>query len=400
MTTKYTIALLCTLVAVTTSFNPYTYTVDPRPVTHDYTVRLTGGTHLSEDTILHDSVSPATYLKRSNKTHGFGYVIGLDDDHHNTNLQSSTDSPDIRSTTANFTYYFYLDNNNKYYIRDNRCNFVCVNQCGTVFTSEVRLRHHCKFNLVWRGSACGIYTVNKEGVVSKILQFDMEQNLLTALINTSVPVDGLPTPFTLKHGPKLMGNRCEALNKVSQRTLNTSKNKCVVDSILKEDVEDVVTDKRFYKLRMGNAFIDGDDLIFHKTELDQPNVYTFRNVHTCKFLCESSECGVFMSDRNGSECRVRVERSGSSYHIRFVGNNYYLSYNNSDSSMAFSHSTKSNIVFEETEYNDKLSCGGVSSGPIKKCGSSSLGNTLTINIPHLFLFLMLNYNRTMYDNDE
>ncbi|AAQ21708.1 fgf [Cryptophlebia leucotreta granulovirus] len=390
------------------TFNPYKYIVDKEKIVPNYTISLKDGS------VLYDSRTPNDYLKLTNKTYGLGYVIGLND---HINLHSEPKSIDVRSTTANFTFFFYLDNNNKYYIRDENCNFLCLNHCGKVFTSPVRLRHHCKFNLLWKENRLGIYMVNKNGDPSKILKFDREQNLLTALVNNTLNVDMLPTPFRVKYGPQEVGVRCTSLSKIPQKTLDTSKNKCVTDTILEYNYDPSTNndmfvkkdDKKFYKLRLGDSFINGDgslngpNVIFHKNIIE-PNVYLFRNVHNCKFLCQNTKCGMFMSDENTSDCKIRVEQSllRDYFYIKFINSNYYLSYNTSENSMSFSHSTKSNIVFEETSYNEKLTCSNILSSVDKvsdKCNSNNLGNILTVNLPNMFLVLMLNYNRTMYNEN-
>ncbi|QOD40074.1 fgf-2 [Matsumuraeses phaseoli granulovirus] len=378
--------------------------------TFEYDVEQKVQIHLLNDDIV---PSPMFYLQMTNKTFGLGYTVGVD---HNLNLYTERYSNYIRSTPSNYTYYFFKDRN-KYYIRDERCNFVCVNPCGTVFTSAIRYQHYCKFVIDKFDNKYSIFASSTgQATTHRILNFNKTLNMLTANVvyNTNDTVHN-KAPFTLKHGPRPQMNKCVSLLKVPQKNLDMKdQERCQLDidvsaaAIINPNIDMYVKqdNKKFYKLKMGNSYINGDgaltgeNVIFQKNYVE-PNVYIFRNVDTCKYLCQSSECGVYMAEENSKECNIKVEQSllRDSFYIKFMYNNYYLSYNNTDDSMTFSHNTKSRIEFVETVYDNKVSCNPVeinNEPSTKKCGdNNSSANTLTINLPHLFLFLVLNYNKTL-----
>ncbi|ACZ63591.1 FGF-2 [Pieris rapae granulovirus Wuhan] len=392
--------IVVSCISVIIATNPYEYTVDNK----NYTV------HLMDGTTLNNTLSPMEYLLQTNKTYGLGFSVGLD--RNNINLYSDPSSFSVRSTPANFTYYFFRDKS-KYFIRDHQCNFLCVNPCGESFMSPIRFQHYCKFNIIKNlNNKYSVYASSKSvSITHRILEFDNVENKLRARIVKNANESMMETipPFQLKNGPILYRGKCVPINKVEQKNLDTTEERCKLNDIVKSTAPtnvDVYVKKdnvKFYKLRLENdqntAFENGD--VFVKNVL-QPNVYSLRNVKTCKYVCQNYDCGVYMSDENSNECKIRVEQNEdrNSFFIRFLHNNYYLSYNASVDTMSFSHNTKTRIEFVEAEYKKKLNCKkfefNANKSPTNKC-TKSLGSTLSINLPHLFFFLMLNFTRNTDD---
>lgn len=332
------------------------------------------------------------YLEATNKTHGVGFTVGCD---HNINLYSEPSTSKVRSTPASYTYYFFRDRTNKYFVRDETCKFLCANPCGVVFVSPVILQHYCKFVVTQNGDAYGLYL---SGATShRVLEFDKEANLLKGrtVYNVNDTVRE-PTPFRFKNGPVTYAGDCVPITKVPSKNLDASGERCNL-SVTKPtsypnfDVHVKKDSKKYYKLRVEtHGTLSG---VFLKSVVE-PNVYQLRNVETCEYMCRSSECGVYMSpDGSKEDCKIHVEQSflRDSFYIRFKHDNYYLTV--VDGELTVSHNSGSRIEFVETEYLGKPTCGdvvGVTTAG--RCGQRSVGNSLTINIPQLFFFLVLNYN--------
>lgn len=375
-----------------------------------FTYSLEGG----EFIIVNDAndslhTDPLKYLETTNKTFGLGYTINYD---NNVNLFSDDTSINVKSTTSNFTYFFYLVKN-KYYIRDDKCNFICINPCGKVFTSPMRLQHFCKFIIKKIKNKYSIYT-SSTGVTNttyRVLKFDVNRNVLKGKIvshtNDSVTEKAL---FKLTNGPVPYKGSCIPVTKVQQKNLDTSDDRCNVDKSITDNkktkpvsITDVYIKKdnlKFYKIRFSDSKYSSD--VYIKNVINN-NVFVIRNVKSCKYLCQNIKCGVYESYENSLDCLINVHQktSNAPFYVRFVSNNYYLSYNETTDSMAFSHNTKGILEFVDTDYSDKMVCEKfeINTGrpPSEKCHPSNLSNSLTINLPQLFLFLMLNFNRTIVE---
>ncbi|AAM70314.1 fibroblast growth factor 2 [Phthorimaea operculella granulovirus] len=351
---------------------------------------------------LYDSMTPMDYLMRTNKTFGVGYTVGYD---RNINLYSEPNTFNVRSTPANYTFYFYRDND-KYYIRDEECSFLCANPCGVVFMSKVRLQHYCKFYVEKHGhNVYSIFATNNgpTGVIHKTLDFERNKNMVFAQVTNNVTrQDG--AMFHLKHGPRLRKVSCPAIMRVPQRNLAAEGRMCHIDpsiilnkNSLPTTESDVYVRKdhiKYYRMRTGVQ-----NRVFTKS-LSSNNAYVLRDSKTCQYLCQSNMCGVYMSDYDvEGECNfVFDSTSRSSFYIRLPTDNYYLSYNDTTGVMNFSHTINSRVEFYEVLENDPNTECLQRQKKASTCGKPLNGvtNTLTINLPNLFLFLVL--NKTLVSN--
>ncbi|ABC61236.1 FGF-2 [Choristoneura occidentalis granulovirus] len=346
--------------------------------------------NLLNKTIISD-VSPYTYLSTTNKNDGIGFTIGVNND---TNLYSELSTYTVKSTTANYTYYFYKDKN-KFYIRDSNCNFLCVNSCGSVFLSHIRYRHFCKFNIKKIHNKYSIYAGNH---TNRVLEFKKDDNLLKAKIvsNTNNFVDE-NTLFILKNEPKPNPTKCVQISKTEQKLLAKDQ-RCQLNTILNNTVSlsniDVFVkkdNKKYYKLLMKSSEYDK---VFIK-HFYINNVYVLQDVNTCKYLCQNEKCGVYMSNENTEECKIKIDQGKSDLFIRFNHSNYYLTYNSMNDSMTFSNNKKTFIKFVETDTPHVTKhCQNyepINKKQFQKCPVSNNGNSFMINLPSLLIFLALNY---------
>lgn len=369
-----------------------------------------------EDTIR--DTTPAGYLARSNKNEGVGYSIVFD----NIRLHPDPESNSIRSTTANYTFYFYRDGP-KFYIRDRKCNFVCMNPCGTVYTSPVRLQHQCKFAVgLGAGGLFKIYAVSRGvNTTYRGFEFVREDNILRGRIRLASEAD-VSASFRLEGQPR-HERSCKRIASVPQKNLDVRRegegddvNRCsMIDTaaVFSNPNADVVVreeTKRYYALRMDRGYLDGNGALSARKSVFvkhyvSPNVYVFRNAETCKFLCLSRECGLFASGGYTAECQIRVEQSllRDTLFVRFLKTNYYLSYNEKTGRVDYAENAKSRVEFEETAPPGTGECTPFSTSdpgpapPRRGCPKNS-GETLVISLPSLLLVAVLNFNRTDSDN--
>ncbi|AEB00395.1 fgf-2 [Clostera anachoreta granulovirus] len=320
--------IIVTLLTGSLCHNPYTY-----KVAEDYTVQL------YDNELIHDSKSPIHYLKISNKTLGVGFNVGVLNG--TVNLYTDTVSRYVRSTPSNSTYYFFKDGD-KYYIRDADCNFVCANPCGVVYVSRERVQHQCKFAVNRRVDHYSIYAYNTNGasVTYRMLWFDVKQNVLRArALTDNETINRVDAPFLLRGDPTWYTGRCVPIKRTHQKVLRSNQNMCMIDvdgdvgSMINSTNVDLYVKKdnrRLFSLRIAHDNTTLYDGAFSKTVIS-PNVYVLRNEDTCRYLCYSVECGVFMGQENSAECTVRIERSveNAFFYLKFVNNNNYLSFNGS-----------------------------------------------------------------------
>ncbi|UXX41917.1 fgf-2 [Psilogramma increta granulovirus] len=317
--------------------------------THRYVINRDGA---EARFILDDDTDNVRGLYKSNKNHGVGYTIGVYRD--NVNLYVEHESPIVRSIPSNYTFYFYNDNN-KFYIRNNMCNFLCVDVCGMAFMSPVRYKHYCKFYInSTRTGNVAIFLVNKNGK-RRNLKFDAIQNILKIDKTTT---DSEEYPFVLKNGPIHHQNECRPIARTVQQILNVNTEECNplkknknknfsgvgrggVEVSIKRD------DHQYYGMRLIKINDDDNDddnniqflqrnHLFVKHNII-PGVYVLQNAITCEFVCQNSECGVYMSNVNNGQCKVHLmtNRDNSFYVRLHNSNNYNLIYNTTTNMLLF-----------------------------------------------------------------
>ena len=384
--------------STSTTTDTYKYSVD-----HDgLDVDLIDGVHI------HHDADPMRYLYNTNKTYGLGYTIGVYRD--NVNLYVEQNSPIVRSIPSNYTFYFYNDNN-KFYIRNNMCNFLCVDACGVAFMSPVRYKHYCKFhiNSTHTGNF-SIFSVNNNGK-RRDFKFDSIHNILKmSKTNTE------EYPFVLKNGPVHHLNKCQPIARTVQQTLVVNTDECTptvkknkhgsggVEVSVKRD------DHQYYGMRPMD--IDDDSQFSQRHHLFvkhiiSPGVYVLQNAITCKFVCQNSECGVYMSNVNNGQCKVHVMTNrDNSFYVRFYNDNYNLMYNTTTNELSYAHSKRSRVKLvpilknkDTHRYvcnNLEVSSRDYDDESTKECKkfSRNTANVLSLSIPNIVFFLMLSYNNT------
>ncbi|AGQ20366.1 fgf-2 [Clostera anastomosis granulovirus A] len=335
--------IIVTLLTGSLCHNSYTY-----KVAEDYTVQL------YDNELIHDSKSPIHYLMISNKTQGVGFNVGVLNG--TVNLYTDAASRYVRSTPSNSTYYFFKDGD-KYYIRDGDCNFVCANPCGVVYVSRVRVKHQCKFAVNRRADHYSVYAYNTNEVVVtyRVLWFDVKQNVLRArALTDNESISRVDAPFLLRGDPTWYAGRCVPIKRTHQKV--STRNVCMIDvdkdggSMINSTNVDLYVKKdnrRLFSLRTAHDNTTLYDGVFSKTVIS-PNVYVLRNEDTCKYLCHTIECGVFMGRENSAECTVRMERSVNNafFYLKFVQNNLYLSFNGS---VLSTQEATTRVWFDETK---------------------------------------------------
>lgn len=367
-------------------------------------VNLMDGVHI------HHDADPMRYLHNTNKTYGLGYTIGVLRD--NVNLYAELDSPTVRSIPSNYTFYFYNDNN-KFYIRNSMCNFLCVDVCGVAFMSPVRYKHHCKFhiNSTHTGNI-SIFSVNNNGK-RRDFKFDSIHNILKMSMTTT---DTEEYPFVFKNGPIHHHNRCQPIARTVQQTLVVNTGECTptlkknkhnngVEVSVKKD------DHQYYTMQT----IDDDDddsqfiqrhHLFVKHYIS-PGVYVLQDAITCKFVCQNSECGVYMSNVNNGQCKIHVMTNrDNSFYVRFYNNNYNLMYNTTTNELSYAHSKKSRVKLVPMHRNKdthRYMCNNLEANSreyddesTKECIKlkKNTASALSFSIPNIVFFLMLSYNNT------
>nr|ARX72106.1 fibroblast growth factor 2 [Erinnyis ello granulovirus] len=371
--------------------DPYKYIVDD-----GIDLNLLDGEH-----IYHDA-HPMRYLANTNKTSGLGYTIGVRRD--KVNLYVQRGSVEVRSIPSNYTFYFYKDNDNKYYIRNNVCRFLCIDMCGVAFVSPVRYKHHCKFylNATRDGSFSILYVNNGK---RRDFMFDSVNNILR--VNKTVTDEH---PFVLKHGPVQDERRCRPIAKSVQQTMVVNEHQCTPKTTnaslyLRGGVKVAVRkdDHRYYKMQLydGTRLFENDMFVTHTTT--SPGLYAIQNVNTCEFLCYNDECGVYTATTNNFECKVRmVINRDKTFYVRFYQNDHNLLYNTTTNELSCAMNKKSRVKFVLT--NDdvhRYSCNNLNidsrQESTKKCKKNNVknkANSFVLSLPNLVFFLMLSYNNT------
>lgn len=372
-----------------------------------------------DDGMIMDS-SPMGFLERSNKTLGAGYVLGIND----LNNIYVDDSSRLRATTADKYFYFYKDNS-KYYIRDEKCNLICLDPCGEAYPSAYRLQHYCKFKVEKAtGIRVKIYIVSSGPILNyRALEFVQADNIVRGRVNIK-SLEDVPASFKLK-GPLKLQNKCPNISKVRQFNLdakpegsieNTRCSRLNLKAISQNRVLATLPIKQqsmlFYNLKIEEKYVNGkgkledspsEATVFLK-QFIKPSVYTFVNSQTCNYLC-LNKCGsVYMSPEMNKDCNVALEQADdrNEHYIRFNNNNYYITYNDTTGAPGFSRGGKSKVVLVETT-DTKFTCrvNVNSTGPPDDKCAHNLGNKLIVSLPPLFIFLLLNYNnKTMILGDQ
>ncbi|AER41544.1 fibroblast growth factor 2 [Epinotia aporema granulovirus] len=318
-----------------------------------------------------NDMSILSYLLESTKLKGVGFNIAVKNTDQYTNLHVTNDNV-VRVTTADYTFYFYRDGN-KYYIRDASCKFLCANPCGVVFTSSIRLQHYCRFNI--KMITTGLFKIyldsrNNDVVKYKSLDFVVADNKLRALTNLH-NYDDVKASFRI-HGTPIYDASCPRLSTVDSKNLDALSSedmskKCAIpdqndNSVLVNYDVHIKQDRRqYYQIKIGEEYIDGEGGVVESSKVFQkhfikPNVYAFRNINTCKFICQNANCGVYMSSVYSNDCKLRVEQSllRDSFFVKFIQNNYYLSYTNKN--VTYSSNPRSKIEFDEYMYGVMSGC--------------------------------------------
>lgn len=318
-----------------------------------------------------DETTVFSRLIASTKLNGVGFNVAVKNTDQYTNLHVTNDNV-VRVTTANYTFYFHHDGN-KYYIRDSSCNFLCANPCGVVFTSPIRLQHYCRFNIKLMNTGLfKIYldTYSNGSIKYKSLDFVVADNKLRALTNLRNYTD-VKAAFKI-HGTPIYHTSCPRLSIADSKNLDAlsvedMSKKCAIPELNDNDVlpnydVHMKQDRRqYYQIKIGGEYIDGEGGVAQNSKVFQkhfinPNVYAFRNTKTCKFICQNSKCGVYMSNVYSNDCKLRVEQSllRDSFFVKFVQNNYYLSYTNNN--VTYSANPKSKIEFDDYMYGVVSGC--------------------------------------------
>ncbi|AMF83848.1 fgf-2 [Cnaphalocrocis medinalis granulovirus] len=261
------------------------------------------------------------YLMSTNKTVGVGYTMGLND---NINFYTDTSTGFVRSMpVAKHVYYFYRDvNNDKYFIRDENCGFLCVNPCGDVFTSLNRYHHYCKFMITNKNSErFGIFTSSNGATIThRLLEFDLFNNILRAKIVRNI-TDSIihENKIILKNGPQSTPpTKCEPIHLAEHINLDNTNDKCKLDDTIVNVIKKQTKNNNpnsmgikkdsliYYKITIDTKDNNTHTKVFIKNTLEANNVYTLRDIDTCMFLCKSQECGVYYSTENSEECKIKI----------------------------------------------------------------------------------------------
>lgn len=389
--------LSSTVFSTSTTTDIYKYNVDDDGLD----VKLMDGVHI------HHDANPLRYLITTNKNYGLGFTIGVYRD--NVNLYVERNSHVVRSTPSNYTFYFFNDNN-KYYIRNVACNFLCVDACGTAFMSPVRYKHHCKFQI--NSTRAGNFSIFIENNGKRRdLNFDSVHNILR--INKIDTVEEYP--FVLKYGPVNHSNKCQPIARTVQQILVVNTGECVptIKKIKQQaagvDVSVKKDDHQYYEMQLMDTtdttqFTPRHNLFVK--HIISPGMYVLQNALTCEFLCQNNECGVYMSNTNNAQCKIYVfTNRDSSFFVRFANDNYNLMYNTSTNKLSYAHSKRSRVKLVPVTKNknahryvcNNLEASSSSDDGIKKeCKNfrTNAANVLSLSIPNILFFLILSYNNT------
>nr|AHN92163.1 fgf-2 [Agrotis segetum granulovirus] len=360
--------------------------------------------------------TPMGFLKRSTKSTGAGYILNVGGSY---NIYTDPFTK-IRSTTSNNYFYFYRDDG-KYYIRDEKCNFVCANPCGEVFVSAYRLQHYCKFKVIQdpATSAFKIYIPSSGSVPTyRALEFLVKDNLLRAKVGIKNEAE-VPALFFFKDPVKIQ-NKCPSISKVQQYNLDAHPDNSVPDNRCAHLNTRVLAENRitgslplksesvrYFHLMMDSKYINGaggfsetsgSDTIFQQHYL-KPNVFAFRSVQSCSFLCQN-KCGfVYVTKKYNDDCMIRVEQSSvsNSFFLRFTENNFFLAYNTTTDTLGHTDRARSRLSFVDATVSLPDECPRLDLDKREerdnKC-ALSLANNIVINIPHMLFLILLNYNAT------
>ncbi|APO13993.1 FGF-2 [Plodia interpunctella granulovirus] len=223
-------------------------------------------------------------------SHAIG--AGMQFIYENKNLVSTLDSdgfPIIGLGDYNYTFYAYSDGNN-YYIRDENCNFVCANTCGTVYLSSVRVKHLCKFSIGWYSITNRNYKHHNLQPLFSNLVFGSEEEMLIS--GTSYPAN-----FTLN----FVETQQEYCVPTHRTKLIEMDHPCYIpDQTLNTDNE--AKTSFFTPVKWDDKF--GNKIFELITVPDRIDTYLFRSVKDCLFVCFPKKSGdVFLSEK---ECNVHL----------------------------------------------------------------------------------------------
>ncbi|ABQ52059.1 fgf-2 [Spodoptera litura granulovirus] len=331
--------------------------------------------HLVYDTEPTLDPNAMTRIMGSNLTFGVGYHVLY---RGNTPLYPKDDKRNSKvvSTTA-YTpheFFFYYDfKSEKFYIRDSRCRFMCMNPCGDVFMSSQIVKHYCKFKVVKETDYYKLFIpssyVSDKNQTLRYLSFDTEHNLVvgkTKIVNESL----IPAEFMINGKKNSHQHKCPKIPKMASIVLdNDPNNRCRMPSksdfnptLIKTPISVSLGARYFYSLKLNNMYVTSNAQLasytneyttFQKEQITVDNVFVFRSTDSCNYLC-LNKCGVvYMATGFNNDCKIKVESSGNEniVHLKFVKNNYYLAAGDDSLTNTTNSSYKTQLELIESEVN-------------------------------------------------
>ncbi|AAP85742.1 fgf [Adoxophyes orana granulovirus] len=257
--------------------------------------------------------------QKSNKIHGTPLMITFD---KNLILQSDIHTGRLRSTPSNYSFSFYKHDDGSFYLRDANCNFVCLNACKEIYMSIDRIKHLCRYVVKELArDKYAFYLANKLEERSITLSFNKTTNLLEGTSDVSKRI--------AEFGLELSNDetRCEPTFKSDQQEQT---NQC--DALTYSNTLGIETPDRATAAHIKNHLLQFYQLInspvknkiFVKSQLSS-DMFVLKSVdlNNCLYMCYTDECGLYMSEVNSVECKIKTNQINKNKFIaQFVHNKY------------------------------------------------------------------------------